>query len=393
MYVGADVLAGWGPYWWDPFEAHAVGTVTNPNVWILGEPGSRKSTLVKTLLWRMAALYPQRWLAVVDPKGEYRPLADLLDLTVVRLTPGGGTRINPLAPGPGSTIDDTDRRVARAGDLVTALAATTLARPLSPVEDAVVFAAVSDALAGEAEATLGDVAARLFTPTPGMLGRLRRPAAAVTDDARPTAFALDKLLSRDLAGMFDGASTGPPPWVGPGLVLDLSGVYHDPDALAVVMVAAAAWLTELIAGPGPQRVLVVDEAWAALGTRATAGFLQACFKLGRSYGVANLAVTHRPSDLAAQADDGTATAKIAGGLLADAATKIILRQAPDQADLASRLFGLTPPERDVLTALVPGRALWLCGSSRTVVQHHLGPGEAELCDTDQRMAGRPGTAP
>jgi type IV secretory pathway VirB4 component len=211
------------------------------------------------------------------------------------------------------------------------------------------------------------------------------PTVAATE-AGPVGFALDRLLARDLAGMFDGPSTVAAPWTGPGLVLDLSGVYHDPDALAVVMVAAAAWLTELMVGPGPQRVQVLDEAWAALAAPATTGFLQACFKLGRSYGVANLAVTHRASDLAAQADDGTAPAKIAGGLLADAVTKIILRQSADQADLAARLFGLTTPERHLVAALVPGRALWLLGGHRAVVQHDLAPAEAELCNTDQRMA-------
>src|SRR5439155_1690731 len=83
------------------------------------------------------------------------------------------------------------------------------------------------------------------------------------------------------------------------------------------MVAAAGWLSQLMAGEGPQRVQVIDEAWALLGNRHTARYLQTCFKLGRTHGVANLCVAHRPSDLGAQADDGTARAKIATGLLAD----------------------------------------------------------------------------
>ena len=144
--------------------------------------------------------------------------------------------------------------------------------------------------------------------------------------------------------MFDGPSTVPLRWDGPGLVLDLSAVPLDSDALPLVMVAAAGWLQQLMACPGPQRVQVLDEAWALLGNRHTAGYLQTCFKLGRTYGTANLCITHRASDLVAQADDGSSTAKIAAGLLADSATKIILRQAPDQLDAAARHFGLTEPE-------------------------------------------------
>ena len=98
-----------------------------------------------------------------------------------------------------------------------------------------------------------------------------------------------------------------------------------------------------MACPGPQRLQVLDEAWALLANRHTASYLQSSFKLGRSYGVANLCITHRASDLGAQADDGTATSKIASGLLADSATKIILRQAPDQLDTAAVTFGLSDP--------------------------------------------------
>ncbi len=59
----------------------------------------------------------------------------------------------------------------------------------------------------------------------------------------------------------------------------------------------------------------------------TARYLQACCKLCSSYGVANISICHRISDLRSQADDGTATAKIALGLLADADTRVLFRQA------------------------------------------------------------------
>ena len=186
--------------------------------------------------------------------------------------------------------------------------------------------------------------------------------------------------------MFDGPSTLRVDWDGPGVLLDLSAVHHDPDALPLVMVAATAWLQALMSsGARRQRVQVLDEAWCLLGTRHTASYLQACWKLGRTYGVANVAVAHRPSDLAAQADDGTATAKIAAGLLADTATKIVLRQAPDQLAAVGELLGLTPAERGVVGHLVRGRALWKVGAHTAVVQHHLARREAGLCDTDQSM--------
>ncbi|MDP9071350.1 MAG: ATP-binding protein, partial [Actinomycetota bacterium] len=237
------------------------------------------------------------------------------------------------------------------------------------------------------------LAASVTSPSPELAGRLRRSASEVAEDLSQLAYALDKLLSRSLRGMFDGRSTVPMRWDGPGVVLDLSAVPIDSEALPLVMVAAAGWLSQLMAGPGPRRVQVIDEAWALLGNRHTARYLQTCFKLGRTYGVANVCIAHRPSDLGAQADDGTATAKIAVGLLADAATKILLRQAPDQLEAATTSFALSEPERHIVGHLARGRALWKVAGHSAVVHHMLGDVESAMCDTDSRMAAASSMSP
>jgi hypothetical protein len=391
-FVGIDLLAGGSEFCWDPFDAYADGAVTNPNVWVLGEPGNGKSALVKCLLWRMAAVYGlgprRRWVAVADPKGEYVPLAEYLGLNVVRLSPGGSVRVNPLAPGPSAQHEPEQRRVLRQAEMLTALAATVLDRPLEQVEDTALFAAVEQLVRspGVSEPTVPDVAALVGAPTDLMLDRLHRtgdddPAGELT----VVRYALDKLLTRSLRGIFDGPSTVPLRWDGPGLLLDLSAVPLDSDALPLVMVAAAGWLQQLMACPGPQRVQVLDEAWALLANRQTAAYLQSCFKLGRTYGTANICITHRPSDLGAQADDGSATAKMAAGLLADSATKVILRQAPDQLSLARDAFGLTEAEAQIVGSLPRGRALWKIAGHTALVEHLLTSAEVSLTDTDRRM--------
>lgn len=391
-YVGLDLLAGGGEFCWDPFEAYAAGLVTNPNGWILGEPGNGKSALVKCLLWRQAAVYGTghggRWTAIADPKGEYVNLAEHLGLTTVKLSPGGTATINPLAPGPAADHEPEDKQILRRAEMCAALVGTVLERTLTQIEDAVLFAAIEQLTTTPlAEPTLTDVARLVANPTEAMTDRLRTNDRNLAVETSTIAYALDKLLSRSLRGMFDGRSTVPLHWDGPGVVLDLSAVPLDSDALPLVMVAAAGWFQQLLACPGPQRVQILDEAWALLGNRHTARYLQTCFKLGRTYGVANLCITHRASDLVAQADDGTAISKIAAGLLADSATKIILRQAPDQIDAAITHFGLTVPEASIIAQLTRGRALWKMGGRTAVVQHVLGPSEMDIIDTDERMHG------
>jgi hypothetical protein len=272
--------------------------------------------------------------------------------------------------------------------MVAALLGSVLRRDLTPVEDAIVsWACTRLARTPHLTPTLADLATVIAEPGDELAAQARLSTDELRRASQDTVYGLGKLLDRSLRGMFDGPSTVALDWNGRGIVLDLSAVHHDPEALTLVMVAATAWLQAVLAQPdGPPRLQVLDEAWALLAGERTARYLQAAWKLGRSYGVANLAVVHRLSDLRAQADDGTATAKVAMGLLADTQTRILFRQAADQIPDATGLLGLTGTEAAVLARLCRGRALWKVGAHTAVVQHAVGEREQHLCDTDARMA-------
>lgn len=388
MYVGRDHLAGGAPFCFDPFEAHRLGLVSNPNIFVMGKPGMRKSTLVKTLLWRMQGIYGERrFVAIADPKNEYAVLAEAMGLSRLALAPGGATRVNPLAGGPldGSGEEGRARRQAQ---MVEALASTVLARPLGEAEKTAVWSALAHVRLRVSNPMLSDVVAALWAPSAEMLAALRRDRESWQRDTEEVALALESMLARTLRGMFDGDSTSID-WSGPGMVLDLSAVYADPVALALVMIAVTGWWRELRGLAGRRQwVQVLDELWAVLRFLEVVAYVQESMKLGRTYGVANILVAHRPSDLKAQANDGSAAAKIADGLLADTATKVTLGQDSGEiAEVRARL-GLRRTEAEVVEHLVPGRALWQIGGARlAVVQHHLGAGEAHLVDTDAAMRG------
>ena len=166
--------------------------------------------------------------------------------------------------------------------------------------------------------------------------------------------------------MFDGPTTVDVDWDdGPGIVIDLSAVYSDRDALPLVMMAATHWLTAVLQRAANRRVIqVIDEAWAAVlhGAR----HFQSSLKLARTYGVSTWLVCHRPSDLTAQADDGTADAKIAAGLLSDIQTRVLLRQPADQVAVAADLFGLT--ERESRASSANSSEAGPCGGSNSEVR-------------------------
>jgi type IV secretory pathway VirB4 component len=381
VYLGDNVLTGGSGFWFDPFDAYRAGLVSNPNMIVVGEPGMGKSTAVKTFVHRTAGIL-DRWVAIADPKGEYIPLAAELGLEVVALHPGGSDRINPLDVEPGLDVREQSRVRST---MTAALLATVLGRELQPVEDAAIGWACEAVSRRDSTPTLGDVTDLLAAPTNEMTERARCGERELADKLDAARYGLGKLLDRDLRGMFDGHST-----VSihndRGVVIDLSSVHHDPRALAAVMVATTAWLGSIMRRPdtGP-KIQVLDEAWALLAQESTSRYLQSSLKLGRAFGVSNLLVLHRLSDLRAQADDGTAASKIAGGLLADAQTRVLFRQSSDQIDEARTMLGLNGKEAQLLGKLCRGRAIWKVGDRTAVVAHQVASGEVGFCDTDTRM--------
>jgi len=381
-YLGVSVSAGMGAFHFDPFELYGP-VLTNPNVMVIGEVGSGKSCTVKAFLSRSLAVYGQRrFVAILDPKGEYTPLAEALGLAVVKLHPGGTARLNPMDPRPG---DDPADAIARQG-LAAALVTTVLGRPLDPTEDALLGWAIQTLATSGRPFTIADVVAAVAEPAAEVVTLAHTTPLELARAAAPVVFALDKLVHRALRGMFDGATTVGLDWAdGRGIVVDLSAVYGDRDALPLVMMAATHWLGAVLQRESDRRVIqVIDEAWAAVlhGAR----HFQASLKLSRTYGVSTWLICHRPSDLTAQADDGTADAKIAAGLLADIQTRVLLRQPSDQLAMAADLFALTEREAALVGQLVRGRALWRLQHRGAVVQGVLTARERQLFDTDAAMA-------
>jgi type IV secretory pathway VirB4 component len=382
VLMGANVTGGMSAFYFDPFEFYSQRHLTNPNMIVMGSVGFGKSATVKALVRRLKAVYgADRYLAIVDPKGEYGPVAADLGLSVIKPYPGGRDRINPMDAGGG---DGDSSLLARQG-LAVQLITGVLGRELTPIEDAVLGWAIERRSRTLLGFTLRDLCAEVSDPPDELVQLSRHSPHELARATAPVAFALDKLCARTLRGMFDGDTNVDIDWDhGPGVVVDLSAVYANSEALPLVIAAATQWLSGALRGrPNRRSVQVIDEAWAAV--RHGAGYFQSSLKLSRAHGVATVLVCHRPSDLTAQSDDGTASAKIAAGLLSDIQTRVLLRQPPEQIPAAAEMFDLTERERGWLAQLLPGRAIWRIGARSAVVQTILAGNEPTLFNTDQAM--------
>jgi hypothetical protein len=333
--------------------------------------------------------------------GEYGPLARAWGVQPVALYPGGSVRLNPLdtassgrrpsgradgsGPDRATTDDDAWRRRI---ELTSSLAVSCLGRDLLPRERAAVDAALTEATSRTSSApTLPQVVGALLDPTADAARDLRTDRATLMEDGRDVALELRRLVHGDLRGMFDGPTTAGLRLDAPLVVLDLAAVYNSP-ALGVLMACATAWLQgALLAQRRHQVVIVVDEAWAILSNLGVARWLQASWKLSRAFGVANMAVLHRLSDLHAVGASDSEQVSLAEGLLADSETRVVYAQSPGEVERTGDVLGLTETEAGLVTQLRRGVALWKVGQRSFLVEHRLSEGEQDIIDTDGAMVG------
>src|SRR5436305_5818894 len=332
VFIGRD--ASGGAFCYDPWVLYGEGALDDPNAIVLGKLGQGKSSLVKTLLWRML-LFGRRAF-VLDIKREYGPLCDAVGVRPIALQPGAAVRLNPLASRPEEHAQL---------ELLRAVTVTALGGSLTQIEAAALREALRTVRAGAGEPTLPEIAAVLFAPTAEMAARLRTNVDQLAADARRAALALQDLCEGPLKGMFDGPTT-------PGLdldarllVLDLHAVRDSP-AVGILMACATAWMSALLARmaerPGRERLVnVADESWKIVQHQGLGEWFQTNFKLARQYGVMNVVVLHKLADLRGAGDEGSRAARIAEGLIADASTRIIYHQDESQGPLTRMLLGLS----------------------------------------------------
>ena len=385
ILIGQDAWSG-AAFCYDPWELYRQGALTNPNIFLAGQIGRGKSTLAKSLAARCVG-FSRRVYVPGDPKGEWSVVARALGGQALQLGVGTSARLNPLDDGPRpSGLRDASWQAqvrSRRLGLLAALAETTLGRSLGATERTALDTALDTARTNSSTPVLPMVVDAMLEPEAPFAGST---VEQLRSDGREAAHALARLVRGDLAGLFDGPSTVSFDPDLPMLSLDLSAISGSDTLIGLVMTCASTWMEAALGDArGGQRLVVYDEAWRLLTHPALLARMQAQWKLSRAWGLANLMVLHRLSDLQAVGDVGSEARGLAQGLLGDTATRILYNEPFDEAEVAQKVLGLTAVEVAQLPELARGEGLWRVNERAFVVRHICTPGELTLFDTDARM--------
>jgi type IV secretory pathway VirB4 component len=171
--------------------------------------------------------------------------------------------------------------------------------------------------------------------------------------------------------------------------LDLSRVTENSTLISVLMTCASAWMESALLDPdGGQRWVVYDEAWRLMQHPALLRRMDAHWRLARHYGIANMLIFHKLTDLDNVGDSGSAARALASSLLANAETRVVYRQESDQLGTTADTLALTRTEQSLLPTLGTGQGLWRIKDRSFIVQHQLHRAELALFDTSARAASK-----
>jgi hypothetical protein len=210
-------------------------------------------------------------------------------------------------------------------------------------------------------------------PLLGDLAAALRADAAFSGDPAAKALA-DRLVpftEGSHAGLFDAPTTTRPE--SHLVAFSLRDLPDELRAAGTLLVLDHVWRKVTDPHDRRPRLIVVDEAWLLMREPEGARFLHRAAKSARKHWAALSVVT--------QDADDVLNSELGRSVVANAATQVLLRQAPQALDRITEAFGLSAGERELLAAARRGEGLLARGGDRIALTALASPFEHQAITT------------
>ncbi|WP_301174578.1 VirB4 family type IV secretion system protein [Actinomadura geliboluensis] len=357
VLYGVNVASS-GVVVWDRFAQD------NHNSVVLARSGAGKSYFTKLEALRL--LYHGVEVSVIDPEDEYRALAEATGGTHLGLG-SKGVAFNPFDLPTDQGDDTLIRRALFTQTLVAAMLGEALTPAARPVLDRAVLAAYAAKGINSAPATW-------TRPAPLLADLVEQLAISSHPEGEEIAERLAPYVAGSYKELFAQATTTRPD--GHLVVFSLRDLPEEVKSVGVLLALDAIW--RKVANPADRRprLVIVDEAWMLMKEAEGARFLYRLAKSARKHWAGLTVVTQDAADLLAS-DLGRA-------VVANSATQILLRQAPQAIAAVGDAFALSEGERAFLLSAERGEGL-LCGGNagdRAAFAAISSPAEHKVITTD-----------
>lgn len=318
----------------------------NGNGFIFGTPGSGKSMSAKQEMMTVL-LSSKDDVIVIDPEGEYYPMAEMLGGEVVRIAPGSGVHINPFDID--LNVDGEDDPITMKSDFIGSICETIIGDRfgLTPGQRSLIDRCVK----------------RVYEP----YIESRDPVTGKYDQSKlPTLHDFFNMLKQqngyDAMQLADGLEiyvTGSQnlfayptnvEYSKRFVVYDIKEIGNSMKSLGLLVVLDNIW-NRIVAGreQGKHVWFFIDEIYLLFKVESSAEFLRNLYKRARKYGGIPTGITQNVSDLL---ENPTARTMISNCEYIQ-----MLNQAPlDRAQLGE-LLNISPTQMSFITNASPGHGL------------------------------------
>ena len=346
----------------------------------------------------LRSLYAGVDVAVVDPEDEYARLSRAVGGTYLRLG-AAGVRLNPfdLPPGPdaltrrclflhtliavllGAPLDPASAAVLDRALLATYQQVGITADPRTHTRPAPLLTDLTRTLSADHTSANANVAGGIdpaadSTGAAGSTGLVGQPAG--DDDGaavgRQLALRLAPYVTGSHRALFDGPTSTHP--AGHLVVFSLRELPDELKTVGTLLTLDAIWRRVTNPDRRRRRLVVVDEAWLLMRDPAGARFLFRLAKSARKHWCALAVLTQDASDLLGN--------ELGQAVVANAATQVLLRQAPQTIDILAAAFALSEGEKSFLLSARQGEGLLAAGVDRIAFRTVASPAEHALVTTN-----------
>jgi type IV secretory pathway VirB4 component len=333
-------------------------TCDNYNGVVLARSGAGKSYLAKLEALRL--LYQGVQVFVVDPEDEYRRLCESVGGAYLPLAGPDAVTLNPLDLPPGRDHGALGERIVFLTELVELIAGGLTGAELAALDRAAHATYTTAGITADPDThtrpapLLRDLAAQLETE-----GR----------EARRLAERISPYTVGSVSNLFNRPSSVRPE--GELVCFSLRGLSERLKPLALLLCLDAIWRA---LDAQRKRCVLVDEAWLLMREPAGASFLYRLAKSARKRWCGLTTITQDAGDLL-----GT---ELGQAIVANAASHILLRQAPQAIDRVTDAFRLTEGEKRYLLTCPRGHGLFVVGDDRFSLRVISSKNEHLVCTSD-----------
>lgn len=332
----------------------------NYNGIIFATSGAGKSFSAKLEAYR--SLFRGINVYVIDPEGEFKTLCDYVGGTNIDINPESKTKVNPLQ----FFSSDTDTKEVMRTHLGVIKGLLKIWLSEDAYNRGIVSKAVNETYASKG--ILLDDPSTYSKKPPTISDLINIFEKQGIEGKRIAVELLEYSHKGEMGDLYDNPSTDDVDFNSPMVVFNIQKVPDQEKQASIFYLSNFIW--QKVLSNRNRKVLIIDEAHLLLKDESSANFMENLVRRGRKYNLGVISISQDVDDFL-KSPQGSVIAK-------NADTALILAQKKQSIPSLVKAFDLSDIERDYITRLTKGQALFIKGNTHSHMFVYATPHERKL---------------